>query len=133
VLTEAPCQDEFCGVEFKSMLALLSGMSLSVALSAARVPLTVPLTRIQPLAAFLQTACGLMPKLQALLASYGNNPHQHVLCWLLLLAVRTTNLTGIPIMRPLWFEFPDQQGLFAVDEEFMLGPAMLIRPVLQVT
>jgi alpha 1,3-glucosidase len=36
-------------------------------------------------------------------------------------------------MRPLWFEFPDQQGLFAVDEEFMLGPAMLIRPVLQVT
>eukprot|EP00879_Flechtneria_rotunda_P018748 GHRR01019680.1.p1 GENE.GHRR01019680.1~~GHRR01019680.1.p1 ORF type:complete len:236 (+),score=63.32 GHRR01019680.1:164-871(+) len=34
-------------------------------------------------------------------------------------------------MRPLWFEFPSEKELFAVEEEFMLGPAILVKPVLQ--
>ena len=33
-------------------------------------------------------------------------------------------------MRPLWFEFPDAPSLFGVDDEFMLGPALLVAPVL---
>ena len=33
-------------------------------------------------------------------------------------------------MRPLWFEFPETASLFAVDDEFMLGPALLAAPVL---
>jgi alpha 1,3-glucosidase len=35
-------------------------------------------------------------------------------------------------MRPLWYEFPAKEELFAVDDEFMLGPGMLIKPVTQV-
>lgn len=46
---------------------------------------------------------------------------------------RHTNQTGVPIMRPLWFEFPDSSDLFAVDDEFMLGPGMLIKPVTHVS
>ncbi|KAF6258577.1 glycosyl hydrolases family 31-domain-containing protein [Scenedesmus sp. NREL 46B-D3] len=44
---------------------------------------------------------------------------------------RHTNQTGVPLMRPLWFEFPEQTGLFGVEEEFLLGPAILVKPVLQ--
>ena len=33
-------------------------------------------------------------------------------------------------MRPLWFEFPEAASLFAVDDQFMLGPALLVAPVL---
>lgn len=35
-------------------------------------------------------------------------------------------------MRPLWYEFPDKEELFDVDDEFMLGPGMLIKPVTHV-
>eukprot|EP00878_Enallax_costatus_P018240 GHUV01019193.1.p1 GENE.GHUV01019193.1~~GHUV01019193.1.p1 ORF type:complete len:724 (+),score=171.12 GHUV01019193.1:190-2361(+) len=45
---------------------------------------------------------------------------------------RHTNQTGIPLMRPLWFEFPDDTTLFATEEEFLLGPAIWVKPVLQV-
>ena len=37
---------------------------------------------------------------------------------------------GQPVMRPLWFEFPAAASLFGVDDEFMLGPALLAAPVL---
>lgn len=45
---------------------------------------------------------------------------------------RHANLTGVPIMRPLWYEFPDQPDLYGVQTEFLLGPSMLVRPVTQV-
>ncbi|EGG19928.1 alpha-glucosidase II [Cavenderia fasciculata] len=41
------------------------------------------------------------------------------------------SLTGLPVMRPLWVEFPTQQSLFAVDNEFMVGSSLLVRPVTQ--
>ncbi len=31
------------------------------------------------------------------------------------------NGTGAPIMRPLWYEFPEEEGLFSEDQSFMLG------------
>ena len=34
-------------------------------------------------------------------------------------------------MRPLWFEFPEAASLFAIDDQFMLGPALLVAPVLE--
>lgn len=43
---------------------------------------------------------------------------------------RQANVTGDPVMRPLWYEFPNNKDTFAVEEEFMLGPAILVRPVL---
>lgn len=44
---------------------------------------------------------------------------------------RHANLTNMPLMRPLWFEFPAEQELFAVQEEFLLGPGLLVKPVVQ--
>lgn len=32
--------------------------------------------------------------------------------------------------RPLWYDFFSQDGLFAVEDEFLLGPALLVAPVL---
>ena len=37
--------------------------------------------------------------------------------------------TGVPVMRPLWAEFPQDESTFAMDSEFLLGPALLIAPV----
>jgi alpha-glucosidase (family GH31 glycosyl hydrolase) len=34
-------------------------------------------------------------------------------------------------MRPLWFEFPEAEALYGVQDQFMLGPALLAAPVLQ--
>ena len=33
-------------------------------------------------------------------------------------------------MRPLWFEFPEDREHFGTEDEFMLGPALLLAPVL---
>ncbi|XP_041071218.1 neutral alpha-glucosidase C-like isoform X1 [Carcharodon carcharias] len=34
-----------------------------------------------------------------------------------------------PIIRPLWVEFPEEVNTFAVDDEYMIGEALLIHPV----
>ena len=39
--------------------------------------------------------------------------------------------TGVPVVRPLWMEFPEQPALFAEEDEFMLGAALLVVPVTQ--
>ncbi|KAJ3103748.1 hypothetical protein HDU96_009155 [Phlyctochytrium bullatum] len=36
---------------------------------------------------------------------------------------------GIPVMRPLLFEFPNDPRTFALDDAFMLGNAILVHPV----
>jgi alpha-glucosidase len=41
-----------------------------------------------------------------------------------------TSRTGLPMMRPLFFEFPQEQGLAGNDEEFMFGSKMLVAPKL---
>ena len=38
---------------------------------------------------------------------------------------------GQPVMRPVWFEFPEVEALYGVQDQFMLGPALLAAPVLQ--
>jgi mannosyl-oligosaccharide alpha-1,3-glucosidase len=43
---------------------------------------------------------------------------------------RAANETGEPVMRPLWYDFPDQAALNAEQEQFMFGPAILSAPVL---
>ncbi|KAI9204856.1 glycosyl hydrolases family 31-domain-containing protein [Polychytrium aggregatum] len=44
---------------------------------------------------------------------------------------RESTVSGTPVMRPLWYAFPDDEATFAVDDEFMLGSAFLIKPVVQ--
>ncbi len=38
---------------------------------------------------------------------------------------------GAPIWRPLFFEFPDDPGCARVEDAFLLGPSLLVAPVLE--
>ncbi|MFK4268640.1 glycoside hydrolase family 31 protein [Streptomyces milbemycinicus] len=44
--------------------------------------------------------------------------------------VRNTVKTGDPIMRPLFFDFPQDERSYTVSDEWMLGPAVLAAPKL---
>ncbi|HEX5913067.1 MAG TPA: TIM-barrel domain-containing protein, partial [Rubrobacter sp.] len=37
--------------------------------------------------------------------------------------------TGAPILRPLLFEYPEDETTFTADDEFMLGDALLVAPI----
>lgn len=39
--------------------------------------------------------------------------------------------TGIPIMRPLVLEYPNDENTFNIDDQFMFGEALLIAPVVE--
>jgi alpha-D-xyloside xylohydrolase len=39
--------------------------------------------------------------------------------------------TGVPPMRPLFVDFPDDAAAWDVEDEFMLGPDLLVAPVLE--
>ena len=39
-----------------------------------------------------------------------------------------TSRTGIPLMRPMFLEFPDQKDFASTDTEFMFGPDLLVAP-----
>ncbi|MCD8140598.1 MAG: DUF4968 domain-containing protein [Planctomycetaceae bacterium] len=45
--------------------------------------------------------------------------------------MREANKTGLPIMRPLVMEFPDDPGLDSVDTQFMIGPFLMVANVLE--
>jgi alpha-glucosidase len=38
---------------------------------------------------------------------------------------------GTPIIRPLFWEFPDDPHGYAVDDQFLLGPSLLVAPVMK--
>ncbi|XP_074630015.1 neutral alpha-glucosidase AB-like isoform X2 [Acropora palmata] len=37
--------------------------------------------------------------------------------------------TGTPIVRPLWVEFPEEKSTFSMEDEFLLGENLLVKPV----
>ena len=37
--------------------------------------------------------------------------------------------TGVPTMRPLWYEFPDDANCVGVNDQYTLGPKYLVAPV----
>ncbi|KAJ0002884.1 hypothetical protein NQD34_008033 [Periophthalmus magnuspinnatus] len=39
------------------------------------------------------------------------------------------HLTGEPVMRPLWIEYPQDSATFAIDDEFLIGKDLLVHPV----
>ncbi|KAJ2618295.1 glucosidase II [Coemansia sp. RSA 1804] len=43
---------------------------------------------------------------------------------------REASLTGMPIVRPMWMEFPADQGLFAEEKVFMVGPSIMVAPAM---
>ena len=44
--------------------------------------------------------------------------------------MRLAHEKGAPPMRPLFFDFPDDQGSAAIEDQFMFGPDLLVAPVL---
>lgn len=53
-----------------------------------------------------------------------------LLPYLLTLAHRA-HRTGEPILRPMLYDFPDQEELRHLDDQFMFGPALLVAPVVR--
>ncbi|KAJ2475707.1 glucosidase II [Coemansia sp. RSA 2320] len=41
---------------------------------------------------------------------------------------REASLTGMPLVRPMWMEFPKMSSLFAEDKAFMVGSALMVVP-----
>ena len=39
--------------------------------------------------------------------------------------------TGEPIMRPLWYEFPNDKGTYLINDEYLVGRDILIAPVVK--
>ncbi|CAL5368853.1 unnamed protein product [Camellia sinensis] len=42
---------------------------------------------------------------------------------------REANTTGVPVMRPLWMEFPSDEATFSNDEAFMVGSGLLVQGI----
>lgn len=49
----------------------------------------------------------------------------------LLAQMRYAEKTGVPPMRPLFFDFSSDLASFEIDDEFLLGPDLLVAPVLK--
>lgn len=54
---------------------------------------------------------------------------RHALKPYLLAQAEVTVRTGLPLMRPLWLEFPEDVEAAAVSDQFMLGADLLVAPV----
>ena len=39
--------------------------------------------------------------------------------------------TGEPVMRPLWYEFPNDKGTYLINDEYMVGSDVLVAPVIK--
>ncbi|WP_372807370.1 TIM-barrel domain-containing protein [Pontiella sp.] len=39
--------------------------------------------------------------------------------------------TGIPVMRPLFFDFPNDEACHAIEDQYMFGPDVMVAPVLE--
>lgn len=44
-------------------------------------------------------------------------------------AFRLSHAEAEPVMRPLWYNFPADAATFAMDDQYMLGGALMVRPV----
>jgi len=53
--------------------------------------------------------------------------YQHLPLWYTLF--HQAAIDNTPMMQPLWFQWPEQQDLFAVDDQFMVGDAIMVKPV----
>lgn len=40
------------------------------------------------------------------------------------------SLTGVPPLRPLWYEFPDDNTTWGIDQQLLLGEALMVAPAL---
>lgn len=45
--------------------------------------------------------------------------------------MRQAHEKGSPVMRCLWYEFPDDEACWEVEDQFMFGSSFLVAPVLE--
>jgi len=43
----------------------------------------------------------------------------------------TNYVSGVPVLRPMWSEFPEDERTFAEESQFMVGPGLLVRPIVK--
>ncbi len=48
----------------------------------------------------------------------------------ILACAKRTSETGEPIMRPMFFDFPQDEACYALDDQYMFGPDILFAPIL---
>ena len=65
---------------------------------------------------------------QGMLASYITMRAEKVKPYIAALDAEVT-ASGAPTMRPLWWNFPDDEGSFGRDDQYMLGAELLVAPV----
>ncbi|PSN56866.1 Lysosomal alpha-glucosidase [Blattella germanica] len=61
---------------------------------------------------------------KALLIRYSMLPYLYTLFW-------KAHVDGTLVARPLFFEFPDDENTYGIDQQFMWGSALMIIPVLE--
>lgn len=45
--------------------------------------------------------------------------------------MRAASLSGAPVMRPLFYDFPEDKACWSVEDSYMLGPDLLVSPVME--
>jgi alpha-glucosidase len=83
--------------------------------SAIGIPAREPWTFAEPILSILREFLKLRQRIL---------PYYYSLAW-------STSQTGIPPLRPLWWADPQDQTLWAVDDAFLLGDALLVAPILE--
>ena len=59
---------------------------------------------------------------KATMARYALIPYWYTVFW-------WASITGMPIMRPMWMEFPTVSDVFDLDDQYLIGSDLLIKPV----
>lgn len=72
--------------------------------------------------------------------SFGDEAYEHIRDVLALrerirpylqVQMRRAHEDGLPPMRPLFVDFPDDSASWSIDDQFMLGPDLLVAPILE--
>jgi alpha-D-xyloside xylohydrolase len=45
--------------------------------------------------------------------------------------MRIANLTGSPVMRPLFYDFPDNETCYEVETQYMFGSKIMVAPIVE--
>eukprot|EP00980_Cylindrotheca_fusiformis_P025970 scaffold15028_cov93-Cylindrotheca_fusiformis.AAC.1 len=41
---------------------------------------------------------------------------------------REAGLTGMPVMRTMWMQYPATESLYNVDDQYLIGADLLVKP-----
>ncbi len=69
------------------------------------------------------------PELLACFARW-SRVHAHLAPYVRALSTEAAQ-TGLPLQRPLFLEYPDEPALFAVQDQYLYGPDLLVAPVIE--